>query len=140
VCLTALVFAVVIYFFGISLVGAVALLAIPYFLTGVSAFSLPRKEPDAFSKAPSAARKEFLGLTAFQIVGLISAMGFVWIIYAAVFYPEISGGTRFKTLIFLAVVYFVGLAIYEIMRGRLKQLETRTGVNLDALFKEIPQD
>ena len=128
------------YFFGFTMVGAVALAAVAYFLTGIGALYLPKQRPDVFERAPGKLRVSFLGLTAFQIVGLVSAIGFAWIVYASVAYPEISGGTRLRAIVVLFVVYASGLVLYELRKAKLLRETTSKGVDLDALFREIPKD
>jgi basic amino acid/polyamine antiporter, APA family len=140
VCILALICIWLNNFFGFSLVGAAALASVAFFFTGVSAYNLPRRNPDLFISAPAAARIEILGLSLFQIVGIMSAAGFLWVIYAAVFFPEVSGGSSVRTAVVLFTVYLSGLVAYEYSLHRNKQIESETGINLEALFKSIPED
>lgn len=143
VCLFALLFIASNYLFGISLIGAVALVGVAFFITGIAAVNLPRRNPSAFLSAPPLAQKRFLGLSLFQWAGLLSAGGFAWITYAAVHYPMISGDTSNRAWLAPAMVlgtYALGLIVYEVGKTKLRKIERTTGVNLDALFREIPED
>jgi hypothetical protein len=132
---------VAIAFYGFTLVGAVALVAVAFMLTGVGAYLLPRKRPDVFSTAPRGAKIQFLDMTMFQLFGLISAAGFIWIIISAVYYAEtISQGSRLGILAFLLSVYGSGIVWYQWHRNRLTKRAEESGVNLDDLFKTIPVD
>jgi amino acid transporter len=128
------------YFFGFTLVGAAALAAVAFFLTGIGAFYLPKHRPEVFAKAPGIARLPILGTTLFQLVGLLSAIGFLGLIYASIRYPDISGGSSAKAIVILLTVYLSGIIVYELNKSRLQRQASSVGVNLDALFKEIPAD
>lgn len=128
------------YFFGFTLVGAVALAAFAFCLTGISAVYLPKQRPEIFAKAPSGLQRRIFGVTLFQLVGLVGAVGFAYVIFVAIWYPDIAGGTRVRAIVVLIVVYVTGLVAYEINKGRLRRRVKSVGVDLDALFREIPKD
>ena len=140
ICVAVLLCIAANYFFGFTLVGAVALAAVAFCLTGISAAYLPSERPDVFAGARGMMRRKFLGVTLFQLVGIIGAAGFSWVIFAAVWYPDISGGTPARAIVVLIVVYITGLIVYEVNKAKLQRRIESVGVNLDALFKEIPKD
>jgi APA family basic amino acid/polyamine antiporter len=140
VCVVALACIGANYFFGFTLVGAAALAGVAFFFTGIGAFYLPRHRPEIFAKAPAIAQRGVFGTTLFQLLGLLSALGFVWLIYASVRYPEISGGTSLGAVIALIIVYGTGFLVYELNKARLQRRVAAVGLDLDALFKEIPTD
>lgn len=141
VTLLAIAFIVAINLIGLSLVGAVALAAVAYLFTSIGAMILPDRNPIAFAKLPLSAKNKLTGITSnFQLTGFICALGFLWIIYASVVYPEISGGSTYRAIFMILAVYISGLLFYEWRRKLLKNLETKANIDLEQLFKEIPED
>lgn len=142
VSIVAIICILLINYTGLSLIGAIALAAVAYFFTSISAWLLPKTNPTAFANAPKFAKGKFLGIfeTNFQIIGLICAIGFLWIIYAAIGFPEISGGTPFRAILMVLGVYLIGLLFYQWRKRILKEKEISANIDLDKLFKEIPTD
>jgi hypothetical protein len=140
VCLFTALWAILNYVSGFTLVGYVALASVPFLLTAIGAVYFPRVNPDAFKRAPPGVRRPLFGATVFQVVGALSAAGFFGVLYACVWYPEISGGTRTMTLAYLVGVYALGFIIYEINRDKYKQRAQAVGIDIEALFRQIPND
>jgi amino acid transporter len=140
VCFVAALCIAANYKFSFTLVGAAALAGVAFFLTGIGAYCLPKHRPEVFSKAPPLLQQPIFGITLFQLVGLLSSVGFLWLIYASIKYPEISGGTSTRAVIWLLAVYGSGFIVYEFCRARLQRRVRAVGVNLEALFAEIPAD
>jgi len=141
ICIIALVFIIINSFWGISLVGAVALAAVAYLFTSLAALVLQTTNPDAYAKLPLSARKKFLGIDSnFKVIGFICVIAFVWVIYASIFFPEISGGSTYRAIFMVLGIYILGLIFYQVQRNKLKKKSENANVNWDELFKEIPED
>ncbi len=135
-----LAFALLNFLVGVSLVGAAALAAVAFFITGCAAFMLPTMRPELVENLPPLAKVRILGHTVFQIVGLISSAGFLYVVYAAVMYPAISGGTALYSIIMLIAVYVAGVIWFQVFYARSKHAARINKVDLDALLREIPTD
>jgi len=141
VCFAAVLFVLEIYFFGINLVGAVALAALAFFLTGLGAWNLPDRRPDIFENSPAVARIRLLGTkTLFQVIGLLSSLCFAWVIYAAIAYPQVANGSTFGAIAVLVIVYGTGLIVYQVGTGLFQRRGEEVGLDLDEFFKQIPDD
>lgn len=108
--------------FGITLVGAVALSAVCFFITACAAVAYPSRRPTDFALAPRLARRDVLGVPIMAVCGALSAICFAFILYVAVWYPQVSMGTRGGTLIMIAIVYGAGSLWYI---GRMRWLHQR---------------
>ena len=141
VSLIGMLFVLLNTFFGISLIGAIALAAIAFFFTSLGALLLKSRNLEAYSKLPASAKKSFLGLsTRFQVFGFIGLMGFGWVTYSSLIYPEISGGTPGKAFLIVIVIYVLGLVVYEWRKNVLKRKEELANIDFKKLFLEIPED
>jgi APA family basic amino acid/polyamine antiporter len=132
--------ALVIYSAGFTLTGYVALAAVPFLLTALSAMFFPKRQATAFAEAPALLRSEVLGTTLFQAVGFVSMIGFVWVLRACIVFPAVSGGTSKQAGTMLVIVYGLGLLIYEVARRRFRQRAVAVGVDINALLSVIPHD
>ena len=140
VCAVVAALALLNYLVGYSLLAAAALAAVAFGITGFAALRFPAVRPDLLSRLPSAARWSLMGVTLFQLTGLISVVGFGWIVVAAVFYPQISGGTAIASILYLVGVYVLGAVWYQVYHSRnVRQAKVHT-IDLDALLREIPAD
>lgn len=141
VCVLAALAVLANYSNGFTLVGAAALAAGAFFLTGIAAWELPHKRPDVFEKGPRWPRTKLIGdITLFQVCGGLSALGFAWVIYAAVCFSDVASGTPEMATIMLVGVYCAGFVWYHIFRQRVLRQAEASGIDLSEFFKEIPDD
>ncbi|MDB5004398.1 MAG: putative amino acid permease-associated region [Mucilaginibacter sp.] len=143
VTVIGMVFIIILHYSGVSLVGAAALAAVAYLFTGYAAFRLPKVLPEVYKRAPRLAKRTVFDIdfSFFQLAGLISIVGFGYIVYAAVKYPDVAGGDSDMALVMIAVVYLFGLCVYQWRKNKLKKKHDEfTDFNINDLFKEIPED
>lgn len=142
VCVFVIFIIFMIYITRVSLVGAVALAAVAYLFSGLGAIFLKKTAPDIYEKLPKGARRKFLDtISYFTLVGFVCVIGFVYIIYSAFKYPDISNGTTFMAIIMIIAVYLSGYLIYYFCRKKLdNSLKRENGEKIIDIFAEIPND
>jgi amino acid transporter len=143
VTLVGMLIILFIYLTNVSLVGAAALAAAAYLFTSYAAYQLPKANPQAYAKAPKIAKRKVFGskISFFQMAGILSFIGFIWIIYASIFNHDLAQGDSGMALTMILAVYIIGLCIYEWRKYLLsKKTEDFADFDLNELFKEIPED
>lgn len=122
----AVVFLLVTWSYGVSLVAATASVSIAYFLTAVAAIVFPFRRADLFAVAPAFARRTWYGIPVLSVVGLLSAASFCFVGWISFTSPMIVGLTDHRAIAIVAGLYLVGVAWYGVFfyryRGRLARL------------------
>jgi basic amino acid/polyamine antiporter, APA family len=116
---------------------ATAVLALTFLATCVAAIILPWRRKDLYDASPIAQYK-LGGLPAISIVGVISAIFLLFMLYEWFFNSSNLYGTSFSattnSVVYFAATYVVAIAIYvaaRIVRGR-------QGIDLRRIHHEIP--
>jgi amino acid transporter len=105
-------------------------------VVGIAALVFPYRHKDWFEASPSPVNKKVAGIPIVSIFGLISLLSGIGIAYAAAT-PAFTGAPVNPTyLVFLFLVFLVGVLIY----GVSFYLRKREGIDLSANFKEIPPE
>jgi basic amino acid/polyamine antiporter, APA family len=116
---------------------ATAVLALTFFATCVAAIILPWRRKDLYDASPIAQYK-LGGLPAISIVGAISGIFLLFMLYEWFFNTSNLYGTSFQSttnsVIYFAATYVVAIAIYVIARI----VRSRQGIDLRRIHHEIP--
>jgi APA family basic amino acid/polyamine antiporter len=116
---------------------ATAVLALTFLATCVAAVILPWRRKDLYDASPIAQYK-LGGLPAISIVGVISAIFLLFMLYEWFFNSTNLYGTSFQattnSVIYFAATYVVAIAIYVIARV----VRSRQGIDLRRIHHEIP--
>jgi basic amino acid/polyamine antiporter, APA family len=116
---------------------ATAVLALTFFATCVAAIILPWRRKDLYDASPIAQYK-LGGLPAISIVGAISGIFLLFMLYEWFFNSTNLYGTSFQattnSVIYFAATYVVAIAIYVIARI----VRSRQGIDLRRIHHEIP--
>jgi APA family basic amino acid/polyamine antiporter len=117
----------------IVLAGALAVI-----IVAAAAIALPKRRPDLYQASP--ANVNLFGVPLLYIVGGLSIIEFLVLIYISLKYPALvmSGDASHIWWIptFLASLIAVGLIIYYLPR----YLRRRQGVNIDFVYQELPPE
>jgi APA family basic amino acid/polyamine antiporter len=116
---------------------ATAVLALTFLATCVAAVILPWRRKDLYDASPIAQYK-LGGLPAISIVGVISAIFLLFMLYEWFFNNTNLYGTSFQSttnsVIYFAATYVVAIAIYVTARV----VRSRQGIDLRRIHHEIP--
>lgn len=111
-------------------------IAVTYLGTTIAAILLPYRKPDLYNASPIAKYKVF-GIPLITVAGVIFGGFLVFLLYAWLIDPFKLYGIGLankSSIIFLLVNYALALGIYL----GFKAYRTRTGINVDKIYKEIP--
>jgi basic amino acid/polyamine antiporter, APA family len=98
----------------------------------------PFLRPKLFAQAPRIVRARVGPVPVLTIVGIASWLGAWFVSYAAstIQYLEISGPYPYSYLLFLPIVFVIGVVVYFISYA----IQKRRGVPVDLISKELPPD
>ncbi|MGN6377877.1 MAG: amino acid permease [Gaiellales bacterium] len=118
-------------FYGYTL-DATVVIAITYFGTTLSAIILPWRKREIYQASPIS-RYEIAGIPLVTLVGIVfgaflAFCGYKW------FSTDAYGVNHHKSLIYMAALYIVAIAIYVISRVA----RSREGIDLSKINSEIP--
>jgi len=117
----------------IVLAGALAVI-----IVGSAAIALPKRRPDLYGASP--ANINWFGVPVLYIVGTLSIVEFLVMIWISLKYPALvmNGNSSHIWWIptFLASLIAIGLIIYYLPR----YIRRRQGVNIDFVYKELPPE
>jgi basic amino acid/polyamine antiporter, APA family len=116
---------------------ATAVLALTFLATTVAAIVLPWVRKDLYDASPIAAYKVG-GIPAISIVGVVTALFLLFMLYEWFFNGSNLYGTSFQTtvssVIYFAITYVVAIAIYVIAFV----VRRNQGIDLNRIHHEIP--
>jgi amino acid transporter len=116
---------------------ATAVLALTFLATCVAAIILPWRRKDLYDASPIA-RYSLGGLPAITIVGVVSALFLLFMLYEWFFNGNNLYGTSFQatvnSVVYFALTYVVAIAIYVAARI----VRSRQGIDLRRIHHEIP--
>jgi amino acid transporter len=116
---------------------ATLILAIIYTLVSISAAILPFIKPDLYESSPKIASWKVGNIPGISLIGGVSALFTLFIIYLGIARPEFIGPASIQALVFTLVVFGWGVVAYFIEKARFKKT---TGLDLDMAIKEIPPE
>jgi APA family basic amino acid/polyamine antiporter len=116
---------------------ATLIAAILYTLVSLSVVILPFAKPDLFESSPKIARWKVGNVPGVSIIGGISGLFTLFIIYLGMARPEFIGPASIQALIFTVVVFGWGVVAYFIEKSRFKKA---TGLDLSMAIHEIPPE
>jgi amino acid transporter len=114
----------------------ILLISITFLIAGVAAAVFPWRRPDLYERSPGIVRTQLFGLPIVAIAGVLQAILFAYIIYAALDKPAFSGPTGRKALLFVVAVVLAGPVIYAIA----KWYRRRENMDLGLMYRELPPD
>ena len=114
----------------------VLMISVTFLIAGVAAAVFPWRRPDLFERAPGIVRTRLFGAPVVAIGGVLQAVLFAYIIWAALDEPAFSGPTGRGALIFVLAVVAAGPIIYYIAQWYRK----RENVDLGLVYRELPPD
>lgn len=129
--------------FGLSLVGAATLLAVPSALTGSAAFFLPVRRKSFWNNAPPAIKAATIfGFSIFRLAGLLCFAGSGWLVWEAVKFDAATSpsGKLVTVWIYLAAVYGLGAVTYTIFWRRLVKTIPGGKEQAKIFRQELPSD
>jgi basic amino acid/polyamine antiporter, APA family len=116
---------------------ATAVLALTFLATTVAAIVLPWVRKDLYNASPIASYKVG-GVPAISIVGAVTAIFLVFMLYEWFFNSNNLYGTSFQTtvssVVYFAITYVVAIAIYVIAFV----VRRNQGIDLNRIHHEIP--
>ena len=114
----------------------ILLISITFLIAGVAAAVFPWRRPDLFERAPSIVRTRLFGLPVVAICGVLQAILFAYIIYAALDKPAFSGPTGRWALFFVVGVVLAGPVIYYTAQW----YRRRENMDLGLMYRELPPE
>ncbi len=114
----------------------ILMISITFLLAGVAAAVFPWRRRDLYERAPSIVRTELLGVPIVAIGGVLQAVLFAYIIYAALDTPAFSGPVGRGALIFVVCVVLAGPVIYAAARW----YRQRENMDIGLMYRELPPD
>jgi APA family basic amino acid/polyamine antiporter len=136
----AAICATITYYENIPLVGAIALISIAYVLVGLSAIVFPSTRPHDFKMAPDIARKLWGGVPAISLFGWGTSALFMWIVLASLYFPQIFGTEDRRALVWVVIVYGVGIVYYLWRRTWLQNKLRKEGLTLGDIWNVLPPE
>src|SRR3982075_1681609 len=116
---------------------ATAVLALTFFATTVAAVILPWRRKDLYNASPIASWK-FAGVPVITIVGVITGLFLLFMLYQWSFNPDNLYGTSFQktpnSVYYFVASYIVAVIIYVVARV----VRSRQGIDLRRIHHEIP--
>jgi APA family basic amino acid/polyamine antiporter len=116
---------------------ATAVLALTFLATTVAAIILPWRRKDLYDASPIA-RYKVAGVPAITIVGVITGLFLLFMLYQWSFNPDNLYGTSFEktpnSVIYFVATYVVAVVIYIVARV----VRSRQGIDLGRIHHEIP--
>jgi len=116
---------------------ATAVLALTFLATVVAAIILPWRRKDLYEASP-VARYKVAGIPAITIVGVITALFLLFMLYQWSFNPDNLYGTSFQKTLnsvwYFVATYVVAVVIYVAARI----VRSRQGIDLRRIHHEIP--
>ncbi len=120
---------------GSYLLNIIAVMALAFIIVSIAAAVTPWRRPQMHASAPDWAKRRIAGLPVITIVGVISAISWVFVIYVA-FHTGFGGTLGFKPMIeafsapVIGILYYIGARIYR----------SRQGMRFSQTFAEIPPE
>lgn len=118
------------------IVNYILMISITFTLAGVAAAVFPYRRPDLFERSPAIVRTRLGGVPLVSIAGVLQAVLFAYIIYAALDTPAFSGPVGRSALIFVLCVILAGPVIYFTAQWYRK----RENVDIGLMYRELPPD
>jgi APA family basic amino acid/polyamine antiporter len=140
VLVVAEIFLGIMYNWGVTLVGPVAVVSVCFLLTSLAAVALPYRRPSIFNSAPPLARKSVAGFPLISVTGFLSIPFLCWILYSSIKYPQVSGTDDIRASVMVLAVYGLGIVIYLLRRRWLKNELNKGGMDIATLWEQIPPE
>jgi amino acid transporter len=112
-------------------------IAFMYLLVSLAATVLPFVKPELYKASPKVVGGEIGGVPVISIIGGLSSLFIVFIIYLCFSRPDLIGPASIQALVFTVIMFGWGLVAYFIARARFK---ATTGLDLNMSLKEIPPE
>jgi len=123
-------------FAGVTFMNYIAIFSVCFLAAGVAAMVFPYRRKELFEQAPPIVRTKILGVPLMVLAGAGNTVLFCLVLYSALTNAGVSGAAGVLPLYVLAGIYGGGIVVYLLA----KAIQSRRGVNLDLLYKEIPPD
>lgn len=138
VMLISMLLSAITFFTGVTLIAAVALVALCYILAGLSASIFDYNKSSDYSVMPNFALKTIGGLSVTKLFGWLTIVFFSYILYACVKYPQLSGSTDNRAISMLIGIYSVGLIYFLWRKAWINQMLKRYGLDINHIWGKLP--
>lgn len=114
----------------------IVLFSIAFWLASFAAILLPFRRPEIFATAPDYVQRRVAGVPVITLLGVGNLVLFTMVLYSAFKLPAFSGPTGTGAVLFVIGIYVAGIVWYLAA----KAIQSRRGVDLDLLYREIPPE
>jgi hypothetical protein len=131
--------AATVFYSGVVLAVANATLgfAVLYTVISLAVTLLPFTKPDLYKASPKVINWEVAGVPGITIIGALSTLFSLYLIYLCFARPALTGPASIQALIVTVVMFGWGIVAYVISRAHFKRT---TGLDLNKAMKEIPPE
>jgi basic amino acid/polyamine antiporter, APA family len=112
-------------------------IAFLYLLVSIAAMILPFVKPELYQASPKVAGDKLGGVPVISLIGGLSSLFIVFIIYMCFSRPDLIGPASVQALVFTVIMFGWGIIAYFIARASFKK---STGMDLNLSLKEIPPE
>jgi amino acid transporter len=116
------------------IIDATLVIAVTFFGTAIAAIILPWRKKELFKNSPIA-RYKVLGIPLITLAGLLTAAFLGWNLYQW-FSSSLYAVNNKQSLVFMGAMYALAVIVYIVARI----VRSRQGINLKAIYEEIPVD
>jgi amino acid transporter len=120
--------------FATFILDATLVIAVTFFGTAIAAIILPWRKKELFKNSPIA-RYKVLGIPLITLAGLLTAAFLGWNLYQW-FSSSLYAVNNKQSLVFMGAMYALAIIVYIVARI----VRSRQGINLKAIYEEIPVD
>jgi amino acid transporter len=120
--------------FATFILDATLVIAVTFFGTAIAAIILPWRKKELFKNSPIA-RYKVLGIPLITLAGLLTAAFLGWNLYQW-FSSSLYAVNNKQSLVFMGAMYALAVIVYIVARI----VRSRQGINLKAIYEEIPVD
>lgn len=111
--------------------------AVLYTVVSLAVTLLPFTKPDLYKASPKVVNWEVAGIPGISIIGALSTLFSLYLVYLCFARPELTGPASVKALVVTLLMFGWGIVAYGISRAHFKRT---TGLDLKDAMREIPPE